>query len=91
MMSPAKVHFKLKVKGSPEKVVKFHQLLKFKDNDYPYSRMKFGFSVNPILCEKCGGLEWSRPSVTPSQIKAAAKQVGLRKVSIQHYALPCSK
>ena len=85
------VHVKLKVKGSPEKVVKFHQLLKYKDNDYPYSRLKYGFAVNPVPCPHCGGLEWKRPSINPSQIKAAAKQVGLRKVSIQHYALPCTK
>jgi hypothetical protein len=87
--TPESVHIKLKLKGTPEQIVMFHALCKFRDGDWPFTRREGTARTAVVSCPKCGGMSYRRPHISPADVKAAAKQAGLRKVKIQHFAKPC--
>jgi hypothetical protein len=88
-VTPESVHLKLKLKGTPEQIVLFHSLCKFRDGDWPFARVEGSRRTIAASCPKCEGLVYKRPHMAPADIKAAAKQAGLRKVKVQHFAKPC--
>lgn len=88
-VSPQKVHIKLKLNGTPEQIATFHSLMKFRDMDWPYTRHAKRMTGDLQPCPKCKGMVYNRPTMAPADIKAAAKQAGLRKIRIQHFAKPC--
>jgi hypothetical protein len=72
------VHVVIKVaRGTQADVRRFHVLCHECDPDWPYVGM-IG-QVNKFReCAICGGREYERPRLTPLDIKAAAKQCGVK-------------
>jgi hypothetical protein len=82
MFTINEVHVALGMKGTQESMLLFHQLAKGVDGDWPY--LQKGATVP--ACSECGGLPYKRPLLSPHSLKRLAKQAGLRKLKIKHYA-----
>jgi hypothetical protein len=83
-------HIRLRLKGSNQAKNEFNQLLKFCDTDWPYLNDPNEIIEDGGQCTRCGGMVYHRPMLAPQDIKAAAKQAGLRKVRIDKFA-PATK
>lgn len=74
-------HILLRIKATTDRIERFNRLLKKVDSDWPFD------SCSSIrVCLKCLGVVWATPRLTPSDVKAAARQVGEMKVKIRHFA-----
>lgn len=75
-------HILLRIRATTDRIDCFNRLLKKVDADWPFG----GTHSTVRVCLKCLGLVWGTPRLTPSDVKAAARQVGGMKVKIRHFA-----
>lgn len=68
------VHMKLKLKGSPEKIMFFHWLMGEIDVDWPYAENRRNKHLG-VKCDDCGGFIYRAPEYEPYEIKLLAKQI----------------
>jgi hypothetical protein len=83
MVTPKAVHVQLKLSGTPRQIAEFHQLMKFVDGDWPFTKYVVR---EEHCCGKCKGLIYNSPRLGTQEIKSAAKQVGLKGVKIRRFA-----
>lgn len=76
------VHYKIEIKGKRDDITMFHAILGEVDHDYPFRIDRPGTTVPG--CSKCHGYVWNKATVTPDEVKRAAKQVGVW-VKFKHY------
>ena len=81
------IHVSLKIKGDQEHVNLFHEILRRCDPSWPW---KSGMFLRVQQCDKCKGLLFTNPRINAADIKAAAKQAGVKKVTIVRFG-PSSK
>jgi hypothetical protein len=74
-------HILLRIKGPDDKVEIFHQLMKLMDQDWAYVGRD-----TVRICKRCFGMVWHAPRISPTDFKAAARQVGGIKIKIRHFA-----
>jgi hypothetical protein len=84
-------HIRIKIKGSAENQMLFHYLLKHLDMGWPFEmngqpRSSFKRDGMHMIrwCEKCEGFVYTRPRLTARDVKAAARQCGVRVKIIQY-------
>lgn len=70
------VHMKLKLRGSPEKLLFFHWLMTELDQDWPYTQNRRNSHL-PVYCQDCKGYIYRDPEYSPEEIKVLAKQIHL--------------
>lgn len=75
-------HILIRMKGTPERLRRFHRLVGRCDADWPVSARR----TTVRLCTKCMGVIWAGPRLSPTDLKAAARQVGGVKIKIRHFA-----
>ena len=81
------VHIKIRVKGTKEKIQRWHNLMFWVDTDWPFvSQTIRAASVKTAVCTKCGGRVYKTPMINPGDIKKLGEQAGV-KVKIDRYAL----
>jgi hypothetical protein len=68
------VHMKLKIKGSPEKIMFFHYLMGELDTDWPYNANRRRPEL-PVFCQDCKGYIYKNPEYSPEEIKSIARQI----------------
>jgi len=83
------IHVKAKVSGNPIKVKRFHSAMRMVDSDWPYAGPMYTdkYRQTPqqrMICKTCGGKAWGNPKFGAQDIKAFAKQMGV-KVKIRHF------
>lgn len=87
----AAVHVRLDAKGSAGNVHMMHNLLMELDHDWPFcGEISHGHLKDPErfkVCSCCGGRTYYNPRLTPTDIKAAGRQCGVR-VKVRVYKDP---
>lgn len=78
LQTPATVHLRLKVGGTPITLEFFDYLMTELDADWP------GVEAAEI-CPRCHGIEWKNPDVTPAQLKRLADMCMLKKFKIKYW------
>jgi len=78
------VHVVLSIrKGAAQDIEKFHKLLFWIDPDWPFVGRPEEYRKRRV-CKVCRGRCYERPRLVPEDIKAAARQCGI-KVKIKQY------
>jgi hypothetical protein len=79
------VHVRLKVRGPADAVELFHMVIEDLDTCYPY-KLNISRYASVQECPQCGGRRWYGPRVMAQDLKAAARQCGV-KVKIIRFAM----
>jgi hypothetical protein len=76
------IHVRVRIKGSKEATERFHRLVGLLDCSWPFRPGTYPREA----CLQCGGKGWWTPMLNATDLKALGRQMGLRKVVVEHWA-----